>query len=334
MPAPLLLVLAPVLALAGAALSFGLCRRAARHGWLPNAVTARSAHRVPVSRAGGAVVCGVASLIVAVWAGLTGWPVFAPLFALVLAGGGIGLLDDRREMGPRAKLALLSIIAGVAAWRLGPLPDPPGLVLPDGIGYALAAFWVLGFVNVFNFMDGLNGMAAGTGAVLLAALAVIGGAHAPLALLVVGPLLGFAVLNVARGAPFLGDAGSLSLGVLIAGGALAAEDGFWVIAAGAVPFIADAALTLAVRARRGADLLAAHDEHAYQRMAKRGVRHAGVAALYAALAAAGAGSVLLLGAGSVFVVAPLVALAWFASTRLALRQLDRRTEASARRSSA
>ena len=312
-----------------------LCRHAARAGWLPNPVTARSAHAVPVSRAGGAVVCGVALGLAGAWALAVGaWPPFAPLLALTLAGGLVGVLDDRRELGARTKLALLSVLAIVAAWRLGPLPDPQGLNLSAPLAYGLAALWVLGFVNVFNFMDGLNGMAAGTGGVLLLALALLAGSSAPLAALFLGPLAGFAVLNVARGAPFLGDAGSLSLGILVAGGALGAGEGFWVVAAGAVPFVADAGLTLVQRAGRGADLLTAHAEHAYQRIARGGAPHAGVATLYAVLAAAGAGGVLVLGPSGVWLVAPSVAIAWYASTRLLLRQLSRRVEASARRSSA
>ena len=327
-------MLALLSALGGLA-AFLLCRRAALSGWLPNPVTARSAHAVPVSRAGGAVVCGVALTMAGLWALVAGtWPPFAPLLALTLAGGVVGLLDDRRDLGARTKLALLSVLAVVAAWRLGPLPDAPGLGLPAPLAYGLAALWVLGFVNVLNFMDGLNGMAAGTGAVLLLALALLAGTSAPLAALVLGPLAGFAVLNVGRGAPFLGDAGSLSLGVLIAGGALSAGEGFWLIAAGAVPFVADAGLTLAQRAARGADLLTAHAEHAYQRIARGGASHAGVAALYAGLAAAGAGGVLVLGPSGFWLVAPVVALAWYASTQLALRQLSRRVEARARRSSA
>ena len=325
------------LSAAGGVLAFLLCALAAQRVWLPNPVTVRSAHKAPVSRAGGAVLCGVlvASGGALVAGGARG---LLPLLALTLAAGLIGLLDDRAELGARTKLVLLAVLAGVAAWRFGPLPPPPGLGWPLGVGYALAALWVLGFVNVFNFMDGLNGVAAGTGLVLLAALAAIGGSAggsgSPLALLMLGPLCGFAVLNVARGAPFLGDAGSLSLGVLIAGGALSAGEGFWIVAVGAVPFVADAATTLIARARRGANLLAAHNEHAYQRLARDGARHASVAALYASLAAFGALGTAALGPASVWITAGASALLWFVSVRLFRRQLPRATEAKASRSSA
>ena len=317
------------LATLGALATACLAMAAARRLWLPNPVTARSAHKTPISRAGGVTVLGVTCALALVAAAL-GEAVDGLLLALMVAGGALGLADDRRELGARVKLGALTVLAGVAALTAGPVPDLAGLSVPAALGVGLAWFWVLGFANVFNFMDGLNGVAAGTGLVLLGALAAsgisageAGEGGAALALLAGGALLGFAVLNVARGAPFLGDAGSLSIGVLIAAGALRSGEAFWVVAAGSVPFVADAGLTLLDRARRGADVLSAHDEHAYQRLAKAGWSHASVAALYAGLAASGvvaAGPALALGAVPYLAVVASLAAAWWGVTRSVLRR--------------
>ena len=314
------------LATFGALATACLVMVAARRLWLPNPVTARSAHKTPVSRAGGVVVLGVTCGL-ALIASALGEAVDGLLLALMVVGGALGLADDRRDLGARMKLGALAALAGAAALTAGPVPNLAGLSVPTGLGVLLAWFWVLGFANVFNFMDGLNGVAAGTGLVLLGALAAsginAGEGGAALPLLAGGALLGFAVLNVARGAPFLGDAGSLSIGVLIAAGALRAGEAFWVVAAGSVPFVADAGLTLLDRARRGADVLSAHDEHVYQRLAKAGWPHAAVAALYMGLAALGvvaAGPALALGAVPYLAVVAGLAATWWGVTRAALRR--------------
>ena len=284
-----------------AAICAGLCWAAGRAGLMPNAVSARSNHRAPTSRAGGAVlvlVFAAAFLGLAHGAGAAS-QVSRNLFVAVACAGLLGLLDDVAGLGPMLKLLGLTVIAALAAGAAGPLaalPAPPlgWIGLPGGLGFALAALWVLGFANVFNFLDGLNGMAAGTGIALLAALAVFG---APLAmtLCLAGALLGFALPNAVRGRPFLGDAGSLAVGTMIAGGALTAPPaGAWLVAGAAMPLLADAGLTLLRRASEGAAVLEAHSDHTYQRLHRAGWSHQGVASAYTLMVLAGAAAGALL----------------------------------------
>ena len=271
-----------------------LCWLVGRAGVLPNAVSGRSNHARPTSRAGGAVVLCVFAVSAGALVLAGGGPVRSGVLGAVVAAGLIGLADDVRGLGAGVKLAGLGLVAALAAGAAGPveaLPVPGAgwAPLPSPLGYALAALWVLGFVNVFNFMDGLNGMAAGTGLVLLGAAALVTGGQGPLAACMTGALLGFAVPNALGGRPFLGDAGSLSVGTLVAAGAMApAQGALWVVVAGATPFLADAASTLLARARRGERVWEAHSEHAYQRLHRAGWPHLAVSAAYAGLAAGGA----------------------------------------------
>ena len=261
-----------------AALSALLSWAVGRARLVPDAVRSRSNHTVPTSRAGGAAVLAVFAGAVGVVFALGGAESGAlGLFAAVVGAGLIGLADDLLSLPPLVKLGGLTVTAALAAGSAGPVDAVPlpvlgWLSLPGGLGYAVAALWVLGFVNVFNFLDGLNGMAAATGVVLLAGIAVLSGqGAATLPLAMTGALLGFALPNVLGGRPFLGDAGSLSVGTMIAGGALMpGGQAVWIVVCGAVPFLADAALTLARRAREGASLMQAHSEHAYQRLHRAG----------------------------------------------------------------
>ena len=278
-----------------AALTAILCWAAGRAGLLPNAVSARSNHARPTSRAGGAVVVLVfAGLVLSLarWTALLG-PPEVNLFVGIACAGLLGLIDDAAGLPAPLKLSGLTLIAALVAGAAGPvaaLPVPGAgwWGIPGGLGFLLAAAWVLGFVNVFNFLDGLNGMAAGTGVVLLAALAALGAP--PLMCLGLGAvLLGFAVPNVLGGRPFLGDAGSLAVGTAIAGAALVPGGGaVWLLAGAAMPFLADAGLTLLRRASEGAPLMEAHSDHAYQRLHRAGWSHQAVALAYALIALGGA----------------------------------------------
>ena len=282
------------LAFGAAALAALGCWLAARAAIMPNAVSARSNHRAPVSRAGGAVVVLVASLGVLAALRFT-LAVDQPalnLFVAVACAGLLGLIDDVAELGPLLKLAGLTVIAALAAGAAGPvaaLPVPGfgWLGLPGGVGFFLAALWVLGFVNVFNFLDGLNGMAAGTGVALLAGLALTGAAPV-LVLCLAGALLGFALPNVLAGRPFLGDAGSLAVGTAVAGAALIPAPGaVWLTAGAAVPLLADAGLTMLRRASEGEPLMRAHSDHAYQRLHRAGWSHQAVALAYTSMVLTG-----------------------------------------------
>ena len=317
------------LAAALAALTAMLCWVTARAGLLPDAVSARSNHARPTSRAGGAVVVLVFAglmLSLARWTQLLGQAELR-LFACIACAGLLGLIDDAAGLPAWVKLIGLTLIAALVAGATGPvaaLPVPGAgwWGIPGGVGFLLAAAWVLGFVNVFNFLDGLNGMAAGTGVVLLAGLAALGAP--PLVCLGLGAvLLGFAVPNVLGGRPFLGDAGSLAVGTAIAGAALMPGEGaVWLLAGAAMPFLADAGLTLLRRSSEGEPLMQAHSDHAYQRLHRAGWSHQAVALAYTLLALGGAaGGIALDGEGAWASWAVILGTfaAWMLVTRVMFR---------------
>jgi UDP-GlcNAc:undecaprenyl-phosphate GlcNAc-1-phosphate transferase len=134
--------------------------------------------------------------------------------------------------------------------------------------------WLTGYVNVFNFMDGSNGLAGLNAAVAGAWFAGIGtiediDALAVGGALLLGASLGFLPWNFPRARVFLGDVGSYSIGFTIAWlaliGVLVSGQVLWCVAP-TVLVLLDTSLTLLRRARRGESLTAAHREHVYQRL--------------------------------------------------------------------
>jgi len=143
----------------------------------------------------------------------------------------------------------------------------------------------LWFVNLFNFMDGIDGIAGveasslGIGLVLVGAMAAWPAVHFVLPALLAAATLGFLVWNWAPAKLFLGDVGSVPLGYLLGWLLLvAAMNGEWAPAL-ILPlyYLADATITLLKRAARGAKVWRAHREHFYQRAVQGGASHSHVA---------------------------------------------------------
>ncbi len=142
------------------------------------------------------------------------------LLTVVLGGLAIsivGLLDDRLHVGPLAKLAV-EIGAGVALWFSG---VGAGLFGVEILDMALTVLWVVAITNAFNLLDNMDGLCSGIAALSAAtffAIAAVEGHYlvASLALAVAGASLGFLRYNFPPARIFLGDAGSLLLGFLLA----------------------------------------------------------------------------------------------------------------------
>jgi UDP-GlcNAc:undecaprenyl-phosphate/decaprenyl-phosphate GlcNAc-1-phosphate transferase len=249
----------------------------------------RSSHSVPTPRGGGAPVAlgmlAAASIVVA-----SGLLTEGLALALAVAFFGLlGLADDLRGLPAVARLALQAAgAAAVAALLVLPLPLPPYARVVVAV---LAACWLVGFVNAFNFMDGVNGISG--------AHAIIGGvAYACLAgwrrdgfgvtaglALAVGAAA-FLPWNAVRARVFLGDVGSYSIGATLA--VLAIRLITLGVPVGAVVgpvalYLADVAWTLQRRARRGERLLEPHRTHVYQRWCDAGWSHVEVTLLTSAL---------------------------------------------------
>lgn len=221
-------------------------------------------------------------------------PVLAALAALAL-----GLRDDVRAVPSGLKLvvlAALSLAAVAAFWWLFDRAFPG--VRPLSVSaLALVAgggLWLFVMLNAVNFMDGSNGLA--TGSIAIMGLA-FGALSAPVAGLVPA-ILGFLVFNLS-GRLYAGDAGALYLGAWIGGlgliGAFTGQFSIWIPPLVALPFLTDVLMTLAWRARRGEPVMQPHRMHAYQLLRRAGWGHLPVAALWWAMTAACGGLAVLVG---------------------------------------
>jgi len=194
----------------------------------------------------------------------------------------VSWIDDVRPLSPLIRLGpqLAAIAIGLLALT------PSSTLLNHGLapllGVAVAALLWLWFVNLFNFMDGMDGL-AGSEAVTIAMglmlFAGLGIGHDPgmvaLAAVVAAAAFGFLAWNWAPARIFLGDVGSVPLGYLLGFLLLDATGrGFWKIAL-ILPlyFLADATITLTQRLLRGERVWLAHRQHFYQRAVGRGLSH-------------------------------------------------------------
>ncbi len=130
----------------------------------------------------------------------------------------LGWLDDKHELKPLPKFAgqfLIALLVAIACKRIT-------LFVPNiFFSYAITIVWLLTVINAFNFMDNMNGLCAGLGAIGAWKFGVIAGADgeylvALIALLVCGALVGFLPWNFPNARAFLGDAGSHLVGYLLA----------------------------------------------------------------------------------------------------------------------
>jgi len=277
-------------AIIGAAVSWVVLRALlARAGALPlDRPNARSLHERAVPRAGG----------VAIWAGWfagTAWlpgakPWFGPLFAVIV----ISLVDDWRGIHPA--LRLLVQCAAAATWVWLAAPPLPAL---------LAVLIIVWMANLYNFMDGSDGLAATMAVVGFGAYGagawLAGGAGTALFLALAAATVPFLSRNLPPARVMLGDVGAVPLGFLAAVFGLTGwQAGWWppwfpVLVF--LPFIADATLTLGHRLLRRTRIWEPHREHFYQRLVLIGRGHAQTLAAYA---------LLMLGSAS----SALAALAW------------------------
>ena len=262
-----------------AAIGTWLARAYALHRNLFDAPGERRAHTVPTPRGGGIAIVGV--LLVAGVVLLRAQPVFAfalPGLALVAL---VGLIDDHRSISPWVRLAVHGIAAAMLAFG----------VLQAGMTPATAAVafvLALALTNIWNFMDGIDGIAA-TQAVLVG-LAVATAGQDPWsgwAWALVAATLGFLPFNFPFARIFLGDVGSGALGfaiaVLLTGRiAFATPDHavLWLLPISA--FAIDATLTLGRRILRRERWWQPHAQHAYQAWARRAGSHVGPTLGYAA----------------------------------------------------
>jgi Fuc2NAc and GlcNAc transferase len=260
---------------AGAAiLLVGAYRRVAlRHGWLdiPNM---RSSHRGAVPRG-----AGVAIVLLAVAAAAIGAtpPAFFTSLLPGLGVAAIGWWDDLRGLPARVRFAGYGACSLLALLLLDGGAVPASLL--GWVWLGLCGLGLLWLINLYNFMDGINGLATLeavfvlAGGLALSPYSPLALQLAPFQLYLLAILIGFLGWNFPRARVFMGDVGSAFLGFLL--GLVALWSHFnggptlvvWSILGAA--FIADATFTLAIRITTGQRWYEAHRSHAYQKLTSR-----------------------------------------------------------------
>jgi Fuc2NAc and GlcNAc transferase len=264
----------------------------------------RSLHSVPVPRLGGVAIV-LASYVVMFFAlsghedphGLWPWLVCAlPVAAL-------GLLDDVRPLSARVRILIQIAVAGVFC---ATVPTPTHLTLWPGTAVQLPGVLILiggtvflvALLNIYNFMDGMDGLAAtqAVGASFAFATYSLAAGHEDLAMLslaLLGASGGFFIHNAPPAKLFMGDVGSTFLGFSFAAmtllGVTRAEEPLACtpIAFALAPFLCDGTFTLLRRLFRGEKIWEAHRTHLYQRAVSSGLQHHDVLVRYAAWTAFG-----------------------------------------------
>lgn len=303
-------------------------RRWARQLRLNDVPNHRSMHRQATPHGGGAAlvaVCLVGFVVAAAYGQGPERPEGAAFLTGALLIGGVSFVDDVRTVPYGIRLAVQMLGAALIVVALG-----IGSQRLPGLGWQVLALGLLGTVwltNAYNFMDGIDGLAAtqgivaGLGWALLAYLS-----HQPwleiLGLLVAASCAGFLVHNWPPARIFMGDLGSTFLGFTFAFMTLAAFRRAPALAVAGImllwPFAFDATFTLVRRVGRGENIFVAHRTHLYQRLVMAGWNHAAVTSLYGVFAVV----MLLLGVAwwlagpTTFLLFPIVAVVFLLSVGL------------------
>ncbi len=285
----------------------------------------RSLHAAPTPRIGGiGVALGALPFVATLGPSPAGWIAAA---AAVLAA--VSVVDDMRGLPAGARLAAhvaAATLAVAVCWPAGGAPDAVALLVA-----AAAVAGIAWMANLYNFMDGADGLAGGMAVIGFGALAWAAqrsgdAALAQACVAVAGAAAGFLAFNLPPARVFLGDAGSVPLGFLAGAlGWLGVARGAWPAWLPLLvfsPFVVDATVTLSRRVLAGEDLLRAHRTHYYQRLVLGGWSHARLAAAAWALMAAAAASALVAQARQAAGQATIIA-GWALAYALLLAWVDR-----------
>ncbi len=243
--------------------------RYARGKGLLDAPGQRRSHLIQTPRGGGigvVLACVIALMAISIHADApSSWWLIAAGLLLV---AGIGWLDDHRPLPVWPRLGMHALAALLLAADLH--VQGAGLLI-----CALAFVLALGMTNAWNFMDGINGLAASQALLCAVAMTALPGFESPsLGIAVAGACLGFLPFNFPRARVFLGDVGSGALGYLIAvlvvlGFNSTPTNGWPLLLLPPLAILVDSGMTLLWRMRRGERWWQPHVQHAYQRWSRR-----------------------------------------------------------------
>jgi len=257
---------------------------ALRYAWLAQP-DSRSAHHRATPRSGGIVILLLAALFIGyqlVADTISYWQCLLLLLPALI--GLVGLADDALSLSPGLRFVLYGLSIGLMVWAfvpLAPLTLGPFTIHASFLLVPLYILAICWWVNLFNFMDGINGIAGAQFLfVVIAALLLQPLENSPqlrLLLVLCAATAGFLCWNFPRGRVFLGDAGSTFLAASLAWSALhtigqgSASPWLWLILSAC--FVADASYTLVVRMISGQPWTRPHASHGYQILARRWSSH-------------------------------------------------------------
>jgi UDP-N-acetylmuramyl pentapeptide phosphotransferase/UDP-N-acetylglucosamine-1-phosphate transferase len=243
---------------------------------------ARSSHRIPTPQGGGiaviAATVGAIGIALAMFSlGISPDLSLLKVIAAALAMTCLGAVDDIRPLPPGPRFLLQAV---VIAGLIYTLPDQLRVVaaLPWWLERLMLLIGGLWFVNLVNFMDGIDWMTVAEVIPITATLTVLGLSGAlpsyavVLALALGGAMIGFAIFNRPTAKVFLGDVGSLPIGLILGWLLLLIAGGGHLVAAIVMPlyYLADATITLFRRVIRREPFWQAHRTHFYQRATAKG----------------------------------------------------------------
>lgn len=245
----------------------------------------RKVHLHPIPRVGGIGIAFGTFLPVLLWLPLNADVVLFVAGGLILAV--VGVLDDRFDLDYRIKLVGQIAAAGVAVWGgilITSLPFVPVSPLPPYVAYPLTVAFLVAVTNAVNFLDGLDGLAAGYSVITLCALGLMAYlatdyVAAFIAAALIGSLFGFLRYNTHPARVFMGDAGSQLLGFGSAALALLLTRDRTGYFNAAFPFVLlglpliDVTFVIATRLRQGRSPFSADRNHIHHRLLELGFSH-------------------------------------------------------------
>ena len=256
-----------------------------RYNNIPNLVdvpNSRSSHASPTLKGGGVVIMFtfIAFLMGLYYLDILSSKIY---FDLVMCSGVIGLvgfMDDIKEVNPRIRLVIHFLTAAIGLYLLNGFKEV--LFLGDTVnlgllGNVLAMIYIVWFLNLYNFMDGIDGIASLQAITVCGAFAFINFWIFPsfdlwkVSLLFTSCILGFLYWNFPKAKIFLGDTGSGFIGFFLALFSIEASNNqpvlLWVFLILMSVFLVDATLTLFYRIYNNEVIFKAHSSHAYQKAA-------------------------------------------------------------------
>ena len=274
-----------------------MIRLTASRGILLDRPNERSSHATPTPRGGGLAI----ALVVLVGTGLLwrpdgvmGW---RGIVAFLLGAGLIavvGWIDDLRSLGSLTRLLVhivgaLAIVGLVGYWRAVEIPVLGGLGLGE-FGIPLSLVWITASTNIYNFMDGIDGLAGSQAICAGIGWLIVGLASGQdpivwLSILLISSALGFLLHNWPPARIFMGDVASGFLGFAFGSMAVmgAQYDARYAVAGILFiwPFVFDGSYTILRRLRNRENVFTAHRSHLYQRLVASGLSHRTVTIMYA-----------------------------------------------------